>query len=111
MPLAAVPSLEPARHGARLLAVTSPRPRTALVGVAVVLALTFVGLFYLSQTFEAAAARYEIDALMVERKAMLQELASQEGRTLTWGSAATVTQWAEGAGLDRLGPRYIVRAR
>jgi len=81
------------------------------VGVAVVLALTFVGLFYLSQTFEAAAARYEIDALMVERKAMLQELASQEGRTLTWGSAATVTQWAEGAGLDRLGPRYIVRAR
>ena len=48
--------------------------------------LTFVGLFYLSQTFEAAAARYEVDALLVERQAMLQELQSQQGATRRAGA-------------------------
>ena len=62
--------------------------------MAVVLVITFVGLFYLSQTFEAAAARYEVAAAGLEREAMLQELQSQAGSTLALGSESTVTQWA-----------------
>ncbi len=64
LPRAAVPRDEPVRHVALLRVVAAPRPRVALAGVAVVLALTFVGLFYLTQTFAAAAARYETDALL-----------------------------------------------
>ena len=77
--------------------------------MAVVLALTFVGLFYLSQTFEAAAARYEIDALLVERQAMLMELQSQQGSTVRWGSEQQVTQWAQDTGL--VPPRSPSRVR
>lgn len=110
LPRAAVPREDLARHGARLRVVAAPRPRTALAGVATVLVLTLVGLFYLSQTFEAAAARYEVDALRAERQVMLQELRSQQGATVVWGSEATVGQWAQRS-LDRLGSRYRVRAR
>lgn len=90
--------------------VAAPRPRTALAGVATVLVITLVGLFYLSQTFEAASARYEVDALRAERQVILQELRSQQGATVVWGSEATVGQWAQRS-LDRLGSRYRVRAR
>ncbi len=111
LPQATITRDQPARRSARLLTVSGPRPRTAVAGVGVVLVLTFIGLFYLSQTFEAAAARYRVDALLVERDAMLRELKSQQGATVMWGSEATVTQWAQGAGLDRLGTRLRVRAR
>lgn len=111
LPRAAVPRVEPAPHAARLRAVAGPRPRTALAGMAVVLAITFVGLFYLSQTFEAASARYAVDALLLERQGMLQELRSQQGATVVFGSEAKVGQWAERAGLDLLPPRYRVPAR
>ena len=53
---------KPAAQGARRLTVSGPRQRTALIGVGVILVLTLVGLFYLSQTLEAAAARYQRDA-------------------------------------------------
>lgn len=112
MPLrTSVPREEPVRHGARLRVVVAPRPRIALTGVAVVLVLTFVGLFYLSQTFEAASARYEIGALLVERQAMLLELKSQQGSTVRWGSEQQVTQWAQDTGLYRLGQPTRMRAR
>jgi len=104
LPRAAVPREDPARHGAKLRVVAGPRPRTAVAGVAMVLALTLVGLFYLSQTFEAAAARYTVDTMLVERQAMLQELQSQQGATEVWGSESKVGLWAERAGLDPLGP-------
>jgi hypothetical protein len=111
LPRAAVPREEPLRHGARLRVVAAPRPRIALTGVVVVMALTFVGLFYLSQTFEAAAARFEIDALLAERQAMLLELKSQTGSTVRWGSEQQVTQWAQDTGLYRLGQPSRIRAR
>jgi Na+(H+)/acetate symporter ActP len=110
LPRAAVPREEPVRHGARLRVVATPRPRTALAGVVVVLAITFVGLFYLSQTLESAAARYRVDALLVERQAMLMELQSQQGWTVSWGSEQQVTQWAQER-LHRLGQPTRVRAR
>lgn len=110
MPRAAVPREANVRHGTRLRVAATPRPRTALAGVLVILLVTLVGLFYLSQTFEAAAARYEIDSLLLERQGMLQELQSQQGATVVWGSEATVGLWAERTGLDRLGSRLRVQA-
>ena len=111
LPRVSMPREEPVRHGARLRVVAAPRPRIALAGVLVVLTLTFVGLFYVSQTFEAASARYEIDRLLVERQAMLMELRSQQGATVGLGSEQQVAQWAQDTGLYRLGQRYRVRAR
>ena len=108
---AAVPKDEPVRHVALLGVVAAPRPRVALAGVAVVLVLTFVGLFYLGQTFAAAAARYETEALLMERQAMLMELRSQQGATVRWGSEQQVTQWAQDTGLYRLGQPSRIRAR
>lgn len=105
------PRDEPAQPAARLRTVAGPRPRTAIAGVAVVLVITFVGLFYLSQTFEAAAARYQVGRLLVERQAMLQELQSQQGSTLALGSEQTVTQWARDGNLEPLGSRYRVPVR
>lgn len=107
----AVPRDEPAQPAARVRTVTGPRPRTAIAGVAVVLVITFVGLFFLSQTFAAAAARYEVERLLVERQGMLQELKSQHGSTLALGSESTVTQWARDEDLEPLGSRFSVTAR
>ncbi len=105
--------LEPAAHVARLLTVRGPRQRTALIGVGVVLILTFVALFYLSQTLEAASARYQRDQLLVERAAMLQELKTRQGSSLMSGSEAQVTQWAQSSDgrLSRLDGLVRVRAR
>ncbi len=82
-----------------------------MAGVAVVLVITFVGLFYLSQTFQSGAARYQVQQLLVQRQAMLQELQTQRAATLTRGSEGTVTQWAQGQHLVRLGSPYRVPAR
>ncbi len=108
LPRAAVPREAAVSHGPRLRVAAAPRPRTAVAGV--ILLVTVVGLFYLSQAFEAAAARYEIDSLLIERQGMLQELQSQQGATVVWGSEATVGLWAERTGLDRLGSRHRVPA-
>lgn len=102
LPRASVPREEGARHATLLRAVTTPRSRTALTGVALVVLLTFVGMFYLSQTLEAASARYTIDSLLRDRQAMLMELKTQEGSTLHWGSEQQVRGWAR-AELDPLG--------
>ena len=96
------PREELAQHAARLRATAGPRSRTALGGVAIVLVITFVGLFYLSQIFEAAAARYEVQQLTVERQAMLQELQTQQGATLALSNESTVSQWAQDKGLAQL---------
>ena len=77
------------------------------MGVAGVLLLTFVGIFYVSQTYQSASARYTIDALLMERQAMLMELKTQEGSTVPWGSERVVQRWALSAGLDRL-PRRVL---
>ena len=98
----AIPRDEPAQAVARARTVSGPRPRTALAGVAVVLAVLFVGMFYLSQTFEAAAARYEVEQLRAALELMLRELQSQQGSTLALGAESTVIQWAQGEGLERL---------
>ncbi len=112
LPRLAVPRDMPVRHGARLLAVVAPRRRTAAIGVATVVALTLVALFYLSQTFEAASARYQVDTLLVEREELLQELKSQEGATVALRSEATVTQWAQQqVGLEVLGHSLALPAR
>jgi len=110
-PIALVAREEPAAHVGRLRTIAAPRPRTALAGVAVVLVVTFVGMFYLSQVFEAAAARYEVDRLLVDRQAMLQELQSQQGATHVQGSESIVTQWAQATNLQWRGSPYRVPAR
>ncbi len=101
-PRAAIPRETPLRHAARLRTLAGPRSRTARSGVAVVLVLTFVGLFYLSQIFEAAAARYEVQQLAQDRQVMLQELQTQQGTTRVRGSESTVIQWAQDHGLEPL---------
>ncbi len=106
-----LPRDRPAQHAVRLRVVSGPRSRTALAGVAVILAITFVGLFYLSQTFAAAAARYEVQQLLGERQVMLRELQTQQGVTRGLGSGSTVTQWAQGQNLDPLRPPLSVTTR
>ncbi len=81
------------------------RPRTAALGIAAVAAVLLAVLFYLSQTFQAAAARYELDTLATERAVLLQELRSQDGIVTRWGSEGEVVQWAQDADLDPLGRR------
>lgn len=97
--------------GRKTIAVAIDRPRTAAMGIATVAAVLLVVLFYLSQTFQAAAARYELDTLAAERDALLQELRSQDGVVTRWGSDLVVDQWAQDADLDRLGRRQRFEAR
>lgn len=108
-----VPGVHPGRalsRGAaqvprRTIAVAVHRPRTAALGIAAVAAVLLAVLFYLSQTFQAAAARYELDTLATERAVLLQELRSQDGIVTRWGSEGEVVQWAQDADLDPLGRR------
>jgi hypothetical protein len=94
----------------RTIAVAVHRPRTALLGIGVVGAVLLAVLFYLSQTFQAAAARYELDTLAAERETLLQELRSQDGVVTRWGSEPVVVQWAQDASLDLLSQRRRIEA-
>jgi hypothetical protein len=89
----------------RSLGIVVRRPRTAIVGTLTIAAILLAGLFYLSQTLQAAAARYELDTLATEREALLQQLRSQQGVVTRAGSEPLVIQWAQGDRLDWLGPR------
>lgn len=97
--------------GRRTIAVAVHRPRTAAMGIGIVAVVLLATLFYLSQTFQVAAARYELDTLATEREALLQELRSQDGFVAQAGSEPVVVQWAQDAGLDRLGSRDRFGAR
>jgi hypothetical protein len=97
--------------GRRTIAVAVHKPRTAALGIAVVAAVLLAALFYLSQTFQAAAARYELDKLAAERDALLQELRTQDGIVAQAGSEPIVVQWAQDAGLDTLTHRDRFEAR
>lgn len=97
--------------GRRTIAVAVHRPRTAALGIAAVATVLLAVLFYLSQTFQVAAARYELDTLATERDALLQELRSQDGVVMRWGSESYVGQWALGADLDLLGRAHRFGAR
>ena len=97
--------------GRRTIAVAVHRPRTAALGIAIVAAVLVATLFYLSQTFQVAAARYELDTLATEREALLQELRSQDGFVTQAWPDPVVVQWAQDAGLDRLGSRDRFGAR
>jgi hypothetical protein len=111
-PRVAVPRDDPAPHAARLRAMAGPRPRIALTGVAVILAVTLVGLFYLSQTFAAAASRQAVQQLLVERQVMLRGLQTQQAAAQGAGSQWKVTQWAQASNLQQLGGHpYTVTAR
>lgn len=94
-----------AHTGMRSLVIVVRRPRTAIVGTLAIAAVLLAGLFYLSQTLQAAAARYELDTLATEREALLQQLRSQQGVVTRAGSEPLVIQWAQGNRLDWLGPR------
>jgi hypothetical protein len=89
--------------GRRTVAVAVHRPRTAAMGIATVAAVLLTVLFYLSQLFQAQAARYELDNLAMERESLLQELQSQDGVVTYLGSESLVLQWATDADLDMLG--------
>jgi hypothetical protein len=91
--------------GRRTIAVAVHRPRTAAFGIASVAVVLLAVLFYLSQSFQAAAARYELDTLAAEREVLLHELLRQDGVVAQRGSEPIVVQWAEDADLDRLAPR------
>jgi hypothetical protein len=97
--------------GRRTIAVAVHRPRTAALGIAAVAAVLLAVLFYLSQTFQVAAANYELDTLAAERDLLLQELRNQDGDVLRWGSESYVGQWALGTDLDLLGRPKRVEAR
>jgi hypothetical protein len=97
--------------GRRTIAVAVHRPRTAALGMATVAAVLLAVLFYLSQLFQATAARYELDTLATERAALLQELRSQDGQVTGFGSEAVVRTWAQDADLDLLGRPVRVGAR
>ena len=100
-----------AQMGRRTIAVAVHRPRTAALGMATVAAVLLAVLFYLSQLFQATAARYELDTLATERAALLQELRSQDGQVTGFGSEAVVRTWAQDADLDLLGRPVRVGAR
>jgi hypothetical protein len=97
--------------GRKTIAVAVHRPRTAALGIAAVAAVLLAVLFYLSQTFQVAAARYELDTLATERDTLLQELRSQDGIAVRWGSESYVTGWAQNAELDLLGRPHRFEAR
>jgi hypothetical protein len=100
-----------AQVGRRTIAVAVHRPRTAALGIATVAAVLLAVLFYLSQLFQATAARYELDTLATERAALQQELRSQYGQVTGLGSEAAVRTWAQEADLDQLGRPRRVGAR
>jgi hypothetical protein len=75
-----------------------------------VAAVLLTVLFYLSQTFQAQAARYELDTLATERDSLLQELRAQDAVVSRGGSDWVIVQWAQDADLDQL-DRHRIGAR
>ncbi len=93
----------PARAGRRA------QPFGALI--AVVLVALLVGLIYVAQTIQVAAANYEIDGLVAERDDLARQLQTLETSVLRWGTEATVLERAQRIGLDRLETRIRLPAR
>lgn len=115
------PRVQP-RGGARPVATTRRRklsnptragrraqPFGALI--AVVLVALLVGLIYVAQTIQVAAANYEIDWLVTERDDLARQVQTLETSVLRWGTEATVLERAQRIGLDQLDTRIRLPAR
>jgi hypothetical protein len=72
----------------------------SLAGIVIAFLLA---LFYLAQTMHVAATGYDLDALLLERELLLQQLTTLEGDIHRWGAEPAVVKEATEMGLDRLG--------
>ncbi len=84
--------------------------QVALADILLLVAL-LVGLIYVAQTIQVAAANYEIDGLVAERDDLARQLQTLEKSVLRWGTEATVLERAQRIGLDRLETRIRLPAR
>lgn len=87
------------------------RVRPSATLLALIIAGTMLGLVYVTQMLAAQSARYEVDTLLVQRRALMQQLTSQQASIAQWGSEAQVVQWAQREGYDRVGVSIRLKAR
>lgn len=98
------------RHATLVLPRSQRRARPVLAIVGSIAMMTVLGFVYLTQTLEAATDQYQIDALLVERQRLVQELKSDEGTIARLGSEPQVIAWAQHQGLDWLSGRLRLAA-
>ena len=72
----------------------------SLAGIVVAFLLA---LFYLAQTMHVAATGYDVDALLLQRDRLSQQITTLQGDIHRWGAEPAVVKEATEMGLDRLG--------
>jgi hypothetical protein len=110
-------------QGARPYAVVVPRRRqpsrararqgSSSIGLSLagILVCFLLALFYLTQMVHMAATGYDIDALVIERNRLDQELQSLQGDIARWGAEPQILGEAQEIGLGDLGNPVRLPAR
>ena len=113
LPAVALPQrrFEPAGRGiARPAAGALPRPRPAGLLLAGILAMTMLGLVYLTQTLASNATSSEISDLADRREEIGRQLRNQALAVETWTDEAEVGRKARQLGLRQLGDVVVLPA-
>ena len=82
--------------------------RTLIAGVIVIFLL---GLIYLAQTKQLAAANFQIDRAIAERDDLYRQAQTVESSVLRWGTEATALDRGQRLGLDSLATRIRLADR
>ncbi len=96
------------RVGRRARAGRSHHVRTL---IAAVIVLFLLGLVYLAQTKQLAAANYQIDQAILERDDLFRQVQTVETSVLRWGTEATALERGQRLGLDQLANRIRLADR
>ncbi len=70
-----------------------------------------LGLIYLAQTKQLAAANYHIDQQIAERDDLFRQVQTVETSVLRWGTEATALDRGQRLGLDMLATRIRLADR
>jgi hypothetical protein len=81
------------------------------LGLAAILVVFLVALFYLSHTIHLASTRFDLDRLATERTRLQRELTSMRGEIARWGAEPAIVDGAQQAGIGRLGEGIRLPAR
>ena len=103
-----VANTERRRVGRRARAARSHHVRTLIAGVMV---LFLLGLIYLAQTKQLAAANYQIDQAIAERDDLFRQVQTVETSVLRWGTEATALERGQSLGLDQLASKIRLADR
>lgn len=101
---------QPGVRGIGRPVVALPRPRPAGLLLAGILAMTMLGLVYLTQTLASNATSSEISDLADSREEIARQLRNQALAIETWADEAEVSRKARELGLRQLGDVVVLPA-